>query len=78
MSELTLEAFGYRDREAAVTRRIRVLLHEQDAAKPLPDWLRQKSPWAIVTASGAELTRGVVVPIRSVFGMSEPHLEKTT
>lgn len=59
MTELTLEAFGYRDNEARVSRRVHKLLHEQVAAQPLPDWLRRKTPWAVVTANGAELTRGV-------------------
>ena len=46
MCELTLEAFGYRDNEARVTRRIHGLLHEQQVGQPLPEWLHRKMPWA--------------------------------
>lgn len=74
MTELTLEAFGYRDNEARVTRRVHALLHEQAVAKPLPDWLRRKSPWAVVTASGGELTRGVDVG-KSTRDVDKRHLE---
>jgi len=52
MSELTLEAFGYRDNEARVTRRIHALLHEQVVAKPLPKWLQRKHPYFAWVSDG--------------------------
>lgn len=77
MTELTLEAFGYRDNEAHVTRRMHKLLHEQAVAQPLPDWLRRKTPWAVVTDSGAEVTRGVDA-CKSTRDVDKRHLETST
>ena len=59
MSELTLEAFGYRDNEARVTRRMHALLHEQIVAKPLPSWLRRKAPWSGSAFDGVHPTPGI-------------------
>lgn len=75
MCELTLEALGYRRDEAAIARRMHVLLHETAVAQPLPAWLQRKAPWSLVTRDGV-VTRGVVMPIRPAPGASKRSLEQ--